>query len=349
MVATSKVPASSIDADMAEQPAVLEGLLSRRTALAAELAPLRRRPVAGVLLAARGSSDNAATYGRYVLEAALGRPAALSANSLFTRYGCRTSLDGWLVIAVSQSGETTEITEVLEATRPLGARAVAITNDDRSSLALAADTVVGLEAGDERAVPATKTYTATLLALALLAELLGEAPWRPGTLEAMPALVDALLDDRNAAAEAATLLAKGQPSVHLGRGYLYCAALESALKLREAALLPVEGYANADFLHGPIAASGAETAALCHLGAGPTRADGEALAEVMRRRGSAIVACGSDLARLKPDAALRVPAVEESVAALVHAVRGQQLAVDVALARGLDPDRPAGLSKVTRT
>ena len=211
MVTPSKVPATLVAEDMGDQPAVLERLVARRGALRGELAPLGRRPIAGVLLVARGSSDNAATYGRYVLEAAVGCPAALSANSLFTRYACRTRLDGWLVIAVSQSGETTEITEVLQVTRGLGATTLAVTNDPASSLARAASAVVDLDAGRERAVPATKTYTATLLALALVAEALGQAPWQPGALEAIPALVDALLDDRPAIAGGTTALCAALP------------------------------------------------------------------------------------------------------------------------------------------
>jgi glucosamine--fructose-6-phosphate aminotransferase (isomerizing) len=215
VVTPSKVPATLVAEDMGDQPAVLERLVARRGALRGELAPLGRRPIAWLLLVARGSSDNAATYGRYVLEAAVGCPAALSANSLFTRYACRTRLDGWLVIAVSQSGETTEITEVLQVTRGLGATTLAVTNDPASSLARAASAVVDLDAGRERAVPATKTYTATLLALALalalVAEALGQAPWQPGALEAIPALVDALLDDRPAIAGGTTALCAALP------------------------------------------------------------------------------------------------------------------------------------------
>lgn len=338
-----------VRSDMTEQPEVLERLLQRRETLRAELRTLRTQPVAGVLLVARGSSDNAATYGRYVLEAALGRPAALSANSLFTRYGYRTRLDNWLVVAVSQSGNTPEVTEVLATTRSFGATTLALTNDARSPLAAAADTVLALEAGGERAVPATKTYTATLVALALLAEVTGSSPWRKGSLEALPLLVANVLSSLDDVRPAVELLVKGAPSVHLGRGFLYCATLESALKMQETARLPVESFSTSDFLHGPIAASHAGTVGVCHVGTGATREDSEVAARALEARGAKVVMIGSAVGTTPSAVFVPVPAVEESLAAVVHTVRGQQLAVEVALGRGLDPDTPEGLTKVTST
>lgn len=338
-----------VRADMAEQPEVLDRLIHRRGELRAALAPLGGRRVEGVLLVARGSSDNAATYGRYVLEAALGRPAALSANSLFTRYGLRTRLDGWLVVAISQSGATPEVTEVVTTARSLGAITLALTNDPGSPLATVAHLLVALGAGDERAVPATKTYTATLVALALLAELLGDPPWPTGSLEQLPRLVEEVLDSNRDVAPAVVLLVDGAPSVHLGAGFLYCAALESALKMRETARLPVTGYAIMDFLHGPIAASGGDTVALCHVGSGPTSHDAGAAIEALAARGARVVTLGCGSPGAPASAHVPAPQLEESLAAVVHAVRGQQLAVEVAMARGLDPDTPEGLTKVTPT
>lgn len=339
----------AVDRDMAEQPDVLAGLLERRAAIARDCAPLLRRPPAGVLLVARGSSDNAATYGRYILEAALGRPAALSANSLFTRYDCRTALSGWLVVAVSQSGETPEITEVLTRAAELGGTSLALTNSEDSSLARAAQIVVPLGAGTERAVPATKTYTATLLALALLAEICGTPPWATGALSDLPAACARVLADTAGLADAVATLRAGTHSVHLGTGYLYCAALESALKMRETALLPVEGYAHGDFLHGPIAASGAGTIAVSHVGSGPTRPDAVRSAENLRARGATVLALGAHLDDFPCDRTLSLDEAPEALAALPHAIVGQQLAIGVATALGLDPDHPQGLRKVTIT
>jgi len=352
---TTKPDVAFVRAEMAEQPEVLEQLLARREELRNELRSFRTKPLRGVLLAARGSSDNAASYARYVLEASLGCPASLSANSLFTRYHCQTRLDGWLVVGISQSGATPEVTEVLESARLLGATTLALTNDAGSPLAIAADSVIAFEAGVENAVPATKTYTATLMSVALVAEVIGTAPWAPGALEEIPGLVASTLQWTEDLQPTVALLANGAPSLHLGRGFLYCAALESALKMREAARLPVQAYSISDFLHGPIAASGPDTVAVCHVGSGPTREDSELAAHLLSARRARVVAISSDAelvpgtADASPITVVRVPELDESLAAIVHAVRGQQLAVEVALARGLDPDNPVGLTKVTPT
>lgn len=336
--------------DMTEQPGVVERLVGRRPSLRSAFAALRNRGFAGVLLVARGSSDNAAIYGRYVLEMVLGRPVALSANSLFTRYGCRTDLTGWLVIAVSQSGSTPEVVEVVERSAQLGAKTIAVTNAEDAPLAAAAQRVVELGAGLERAVPATKTYTATLVAFALLAEVLGEVPWTDRDLEALPEALTGVLESSATGCERATdALATGRPSVHLGRGLLYGTALESALKMREAAALPVTGYSTSDFLHGPIAASTSETIAVCHVGADVTRNDGLDTIEALVARGSTALAVGAADVPGATWGTMPVPPVHPALAPVLHAVRGQQLALAVALARGTDPDAPAGLTKVTPT
>ena len=156
--------------EMAEQPEVLARLLSRRIEVGLQ-AP------AGVIIVARGSSDHAAVYGRYLLELATRRPVALAAPSLFTRYGAQTDASGWLVVGVSQSGKTPEIVDVVERLRATGGHAIAITNDGDSPLAEAAETVIELGAGAENAVPATKTFTAQMAAFAVLADALGDVPW----------------------------------------------------------------------------------------------------------------------------------------------------------------------------
>ena len=146
--------------EMAEQPGVIGALLDRREEFAARLRAIAPEPLTGVLLIARGSSDNAAIYGRYVLEAALRRPVSLAAPSLWTRYGLAEDLRGYLAVGVSQSGKTPEITDTLERVKAAGAAAVAVTNDGGSPLAEIADEAIDLDVGPEQAVPATKTVTA---------------------------------------------------------------------------------------------------------------------------------------------------------------------------------------------
>jgi glutamine---fructose-6-phosphate transaminase (isomerizing) len=309
--------------EMAEQPVVLRELISRG-------AP-RLGPHSGVVIVARGSSDHAAIYGRYLLELATGRPVALAAPSLFTRYGARTDASGWLVVGVSQSGATPEIVEVVERLRATGGQAVAITNDPESPLAAASEVVLELCAGEERAVPATKTLTAQFAAFAVLASTLGPVPFSADDLARVPDAVAAALERPvDAWPDADELLVAA-------RGFLYATALESALKVREAALLNADGYSTADLLHGPIAAIHAGAPALLLDWPGPTARDVAQVAEALRSRGAdvRVYAPAPDL----PEALAPIPAV----------VFGQQLAHALALARGLDPDAPRGLSKVTKT
>lgn len=338
-----------VRADMREQPAVLGGLLGRRDEVGEALTRFRDYPPQGVLLVARGSSDNAAVYGRYALEAATGRPVALAANSLWTRYRRPALLPDWLVVAISQSGATPEVIEVMQLAGESGSFTLAVTNEPHSELAGAADAVLPLGAGPERAIPATKTYTATLVALALVAEALGDPPWARRSLDGLPMMVATVLDRLDGLDRAAELLARGRPSVHLGRGFLYGAALESALKVREMVGVVADGFALADFLHGPIAATSEGTPAVCHVGGGATRDDAYQVATAVMARGGRVVAIASDDGGPGLTVRLSLPPVEETLAAVLHAVAGQRLALQAASVRGVEPDYPLGLHKVTAT
>ena len=330
-------------AEMAEQPAVLRGLLERRDELQARVRALGDPKPAGIVLVARGSSDNAAIYGRYLLELAVGRPVALAAPSLFTLYGAKVDCTGWLAVALSQSGETPEIVDVFGRLLDAGARGIAITNHPRSPLAEAGDALVELGAGEELAVPATKTFLAQLAAFALVAEALGPVAWAPGDLDALPGRLEEILGDPGPAVTAAAALGGADGLVAVGRGFLFAVALEAALKLKETALLLAEGMSSADFRHGPIAVlqHGFPVLSLSTPGA----AAGD-MAEL-----EAAVP-GTTLLRLAPDPGADLPlppGTPEALAPIVAVVRAQQLAREVALARGLDPDAPPGLSKVTAT
>lgn len=340
---------SLVRADMSEQPAVIEGLIGRRGEVSEALARLKARPPDGVLLVARGSSDNAAVYGRYALEASTRKPVALAANSLWTRYNRAALLPNWLVIAISQSGATPEIADVTRRSRESGSFTLAITNDPHSELAASADATLALGAELERAVPATKTYTATLVALALVAEALGDPLWKRQSLEGLPEMVATILDRLDGLEQAANLLAQAQPGVHLGRGFLYGTALETALKLREMAGVVADGFAIGDFLHGPIVTTVEGTPAVCHVGGGPTREDAYLVAAAVRARGGRVVTITSGDPSSEHTVCLSVPRVDETLAAVVHAIAAQRIALEVAVILGLDPDYPLGLKKVTTT
>jgi glutamine---fructose-6-phosphate transaminase (isomerizing) len=335
-------------AEMAEQPRVLEALAARRGELGAEVREaLGGSAPVGIVLVARGSSDNAAVFGRYVLELATGRPVALAAPSLVTRYGVRDRLDGWLAVGVSQSGKTPEIVSVLEHYRAAGAVTVAVTNDRDSALAGAAHATIDTAAGAERAVPATKTVTSQFAAFAVLAEALARddaaLPWDDATWAALPAAIGEILADDAPARAAATVVGDAQGLVAIARGLLLGAALEAALKVKEMTGILAEGASAADFLHGPIAVVRRELPVLTLSAGGPAAADVAEFADAARARGGRVLAIG-------PDGDLPIPAtIGDGLAAIPAIVRAQQLARAVSLLRGIDPDTPFGLSKVTAT
>lgn len=337
-----------MQAEMDEQSEVLRGLLERRADTVGGVRAAAPSTLNGVLLLARGSSDNAALHARYLMEMCTSRPAALAAPSLWTRYGATTALAGWVVVAVSQSGRTPEIVDAADRMRSAGARVVSVTNGEDSDLAAISDFVVALRAGEEIAVPATKTVTGSLLALTHVAAGLGEVGWTPDDERRLPDHVATVLEQRDEVAEVVAHL-EGRETVHVGRGYTLPVALESALKFKETTTRPARGYASGDFLHGPVAAVGPSSAVVAYAAAGPTHDD---VVEVLTRlRGSGVrsflvsdtVPGGSE------DALATPPGLPEPLAAIPLTVRAQQLAHQATLSAGLDPDRPAGLNKVTIT
>jgi glucosamine--fructose-6-phosphate aminotransferase (isomerizing) len=345
------VSGTQMAAEMAEQPRVLAALAARRDDLIAEVrSALGDTPPAGIVLVARGSSDNAAVFGRYVLELATHRPVALAAPSLVTRYGAQDRLDGWLAVGVSQSGRTPEIVSVLESFGAAGARTVAITNDRDSALAHAAAATVDTAAGAEKAVPATKTVTAQFAAFALLAEALAgddvaRLPWDAAAWAALPDAVGELLADEAPARTAAAAVGDAQGLVAIARGLLLGAALEAALKLKEMTGILAEGASAADFLHGPIAVVRRGLPVLTLAAGGPAAADVTEFAAAARERGGHVLSIAPDAG-----ADLPIPAtIGEGLSAIPAIVRAQQLAREVSLLRAIDPDAPFGLSKVTET
>jgi len=334
--------------EMAEQPACLAGLLDRRDEFAERVAPLFSGALAGTVIVARGSSDHAATVGRYLLELATDRPVASASPSVRTLYRADIDYRGYVVIGVSQSGRTPEIAEVLSYASKAGARTMAFTNDEASPLAESVEVVVGLRAGEERAVPATKTVTAELLAFALTASVLSGdrqtaaiEPWS----SRLPDEVARLLEDSAPMEELAGELAEAHRLVTVARGPLSGAAAEMALKLAETSFLPASAYSAADLRHGPIAlvSPGLPVIALAHPG--PAAADLADLTRVLGERGARVWLLGAvpgAFAGWDADA-------PEGLAPLLAVVRGQQLALWRARHLGVDPDRPVGLNKVTIT
>jgi len=328
-------------AEMGEQPDVLEALIGDAAEIRSSVRTVIPEPLHGVALVARGSSDNAAVFGRYACELSSGRPAGLVAPSIHTRYGARVDYTGQLVIGLSQSGATPEIVSTCERLRAVGACVIAVTNDPDSPLAVAADLSLALRAGPERAVPATKTVTAQMLTLALVAAALGRPSFSGEDLGRLPeAVADALAESESESAAAATLAAEWAGSnrlVVVARGLMLAAALETALKIRETAAIHAEGISSADLLHGPIAALDPDLPVLTLRSGGRTDTDLDALGDRLR-------VGGIPTAQRAP-----APGLAEMLQPIVATVHGQQLALAWARARGLEPDAPLGLSKVTAT
>jgi glucosamine--fructose-6-phosphate aminotransferase (isomerizing) len=336
---------TTMQAEMAQQPERLAALIGRYDEITATVAELRPHPLAGTTVLARGSSDHAGVYGRYLIEESSGRPAGLAAPSLHTLYETRVDYSGYLAIAVSQSGRTPEIVTALQRMQRAGAAGLAITNDGSSPLARASRATLALEAGEERAVPATKTVTATLTAFALVAAALGETPFTRAQLGQVPEWVANVLDDPEPAERVAAGLEGVTRLLTVGRGLLFGAALEAALKLKETTTISAEGFSGADLRHGPIAIVEQGLPVLAFVAGGPAHADMTDLVADLRGRGAEVYVAGSEA-----DADLPLPAgVPEALLPIVAVVRAQQVALALARARGLDPDAPAGLSKVTAT
>jgi len=348
-VGDGREPGALVRAEMAEQPAVLARLLDGRAELAARVRRLVPGRPAGILLVARGSSDHAAVYGRYLLELAFGVPVAMAAPSLLTRYNATPHVAGYLAVALSQSGRTPEIVDVLGRLRRAGASTLAITNDPTAPIAEVADLVVDLLASPERAVPATKTFTAQVAALAMVTTALADGLVAEREWAALPDAVAAVLDDEAPARDAVGALLEREVIAHVARGLTYAVALEGALKMKETTALPVEGFSSADFLHGPAAIAGPDMTLVTYAWPGPVLVDVRDAAARSAERGAAVVAVGAEGAI---PGAIELPVradLGEAAAALPLVVRAQQLAVLTALALGRDPDAPPGLRKVTPT
>jgi glutamine---fructose-6-phosphate transaminase (isomerizing) len=343
---------SHVDDEIREQPEALARLL-RGGSETVEAIAARARAFAPrfVVIAARGSSDNAARYAQYLFGAHNGLPVCLATPSLFTCYGAGPSLAGALVVGVSQSGQSPDIVAVVEAGRRHGALTLAITNRPGSPLSLAAEHTLPLLAGEEKAVAATKTYTSQLCALAMLSAALEGGADRRAELARVPGFVEEAIRLNDAVDARAERYRYADHFVVAGRGFNYGTAFEVALKIKETSYLVAEPYSPADLLHGPVAMIDRGFPVLLVAPSGRVLGDLAQLAEGLERRGAELIVLSDDEAvRKRARVGLPLPTgMEEWVSPIAAVVPGQLFAVALARTRGLDPDRPRGLSKVTET
>lgn len=340
---------SQMRAEIDQQPQALRRTIRAlflRTEEIAAMAESTRQ----VLLIARGTSDNAAVYGSYLIQAHTGRLATLASPSIATVYRSRLDLSGVLAVALSQSGRTEEIVSTMTWAGDCGAQTVAITNAPGSPLADAADVALITEAGFERAVPATKTFTTQLAALAVVGVGLG-ASLDTGALRAMPDEIERLLSVPMDLDPLVAELATVSGVVVSGRGFAYSAALELALKLKEACYLHAMGLSYADLLHGPIAVVDDRTPAIVITANGGPAVEGSmALIRRVTAVGARAYGIGGGTAVTEAcTRALPGPDLPEWLAPFGLIVPGQLLTEALARRLGIDPDNPRGLSKVTQT
>jgi glucosamine--fructose-6-phosphate aminotransferase (isomerizing) len=339
------------ESELREQPEALARLLRDGRPAAEQIAEgIRAREPRFVVIAARGSSDNAARYGQYLLGIQNQLVASLATPSLFTQYQATPALAGALVIGISQSGRSPDIRAVVAEARRQGAATLAVTNEPQSPLAAASEWVLPLLAGSERSVAATKTYSTQVLALAMLSAALrgDDLLWKE--LDAVPQLVAHAIESNGGCIAAAAAFPRRDRMVVIGRGYNLSTALEVTLKIKETSGVMADGYSSADFLHGPAALLDA-TIPLLVVAPERTFEDLDAVVRLAQAKRSPLVAISDRTSLLDvADVPLPVPAgIPEWLSPIVAVAPGQLWALGLSLARGMSPDAPPGLSKVTET
>lgn len=338
--------------EILEQPDVIARLADQGAPFVASAA--RAAVAAGVehvVIAARGTSDHAAVFAQYVFGIRLRLPVALAAPSIQTLYGAEPRFARSLVVGISQSGASPDVVGVVAAARRQGSVTIAITNDTASPLARAAAHTIDLCAGPERAVAATKTYTASLAAVAMLAAAMaGEDPG--AGLGPVGDAVRAALGEEPATLDAAHAMADVRTCTVLGRGYEYGNVREWALKLKELARVVADPYSAADFRHGPLALAEPGHPVLAIAPSGAVAEDLIALLALLRDRHGVELLVLSD----RPDVralgsrAIALPGgLPDHLAPIASIIPAQLFAMHLARARGIDPDRPRHIAKVTRT
>jgi glucosamine--fructose-6-phosphate aminotransferase (isomerizing) len=339
---------SLMAAEIGDQPAVWRRVLGDRSAIHAAAARIAAARPRFVLLVARGSSDHAALFAKYLAEIRLQLPAGLVSPSTFTLYGAQPDLRGALLIAVSQSGASTDLLRTVEIGRRRGALTLAVTNSPDSALTRAAELQLDIAAGPERAVAATKSYTAQLLTLYLLLDRCAGGDARHAA--PLPELGEAVLARAPELAVLAQRYRFAQRLVVTARGYSYPTAREAALKLMETCYVSAHAYSGADLLHGPLAVLDRDVPAIAVMSDGPGGAAMRAVLPKLRAAGADLFCVGAPrlLEGCAPCFALP-GGIDDSVAPILEILPLQLLTLQLALARGGNPDAPRGLAKVTET
>lgn len=336
--------------EMLEQPKVLADSIKLWDQDISAICSVLPEKIQGVVFIGRGSSDNAATIGRYAVEAFTGIPASLAAPSLSTRYAPHTSYVDYVIVAMSQSGGTPEVIAAASALKGKGSKIIAITNSEDSSLARIADLHIDLQAGVEKAVPATKTVTAQVLAVLKIASALAkkkglDSPISQDELMRLPEAVKEVLNDFKSAERIVSQCLSANRLQLIGRGLVYGAVLEAAIKIKETSGVFAHGISSADFVHGPIAAVDNELPVIIFDAGGVNSEELSNLNIRLQKMGITTYTSSLD-----PKCSIPLPlGFSEILNSIPIIIRGQQLSYSWAIALGKNPDSPMGLSKMTLT
>ena len=339
--------------EVREQPAALDRTLRSELKKAEKLRAIftKNRPKL-IMLAARGTSDNAAQFGRYLLELTTGIPVSLSAPSLFTLYDTPMDFSGALCVAISQSGESTDTNVVLERARAGGAVTIGVTNEASSSMARLAEHVFLVRAGKEKSVAATKTYTGQVLCMYLLAYALG-ADLDPEDFRKIPEWVAQTLTLEPAIAERAERYRFMQHAVVAGRGLNYANAFEFALKLMETCYVIAERFSSADFQHGPIAMVDQSFPMFLFAPSGVTWPGmRDMIAKLTTLKAETLLIrdqSNKDAAKLKAREIVLPMSLPELYTPIPYIIPAQLFAGRLAAVKGLNPDQPRTIQKITLT
>lgn len=331
-----------------EQPDVLQRTIEGEREKITRIGDfLRQKDVDVIILVARGSSDNAALFGRYLLEITTGIPVSLSAPSVFTLYNAKLRLKRAVVIGVSQSGEGVDINLVLERAKDYGAFTIGITNEASSSMARIADETLLIHAGREKSVAATKTYTGQMLHFYMLASAIGDQRLN---YHQIPDLTAKALELRGEVEQIAQRYAFMENCVVVGRGMNYGNSYELALKLMETCYVVAERFSSADFFHGPLAIVERRFPVVLFGPVGVTQPSSIDLMKRLKELHADCLSITNDpaIAELSSQS-LVLPAMDENLTPIPFAVPAQMFAAYLSEAKGLDPDAPRSLTKVTKT
>ena len=343
---------SYFEKEIFQQPEVIGNLVQTHSAQFKELADtLRENPPRFILIAARGTSDNAAIYAKYLLTGINKIPVGLAMPSLFTLYNQLPVLKDGLVIGISQSGQTPDVRAVLEEAQRQGVPTVSITNVPDAPIASIADHNIILDAQEEKSVAASKTFTGQLTAVAMLTAYLSGDRERIADLNLLPEYVQAALTQKSVTKTIAERFSKKDHIAVVGRGYTYCTIHEIALKIKEICYMVAQPYSAADFRHGPIALLETGFPVLAIAVKGKALRDMENMIEAIRWKDADLaVMTNAPWLEKFSDPPIRLPEeMPEWLSPIVATVPGQLLALHLSVARGINPDKPRGLKKVTLT